>query len=115
MNRFKKRPRCFRKIRHLLPLLLFCAVILFFLVQLSSVSQNTAEQEAKSLEDSIRRSAVHCYALEGFYPDDLVYLEKNYGITYDHQKYVVSYEIVGENMMPDIMVIPLSQKGGSDL
>ena len=61
----------------------------------------------RALENSIRQSAVHCYALEGFYPDSLSYLEEHYGLTYDKDKYIVSYEIIGSNLMPDVSVIPL--------
>lgn len=115
MNRFQNAARSSGVYRRLLPILVFCAVILFFMAGLSSVSENTFRKEAEGLEDSIRKSAVHCYALEGYYPEDLHYLETNYGITYDHEKYVVYYEIIGENMMPDIRVIPLNGKGGADL
>lgn len=115
MNRFEKTSRSTDRLRLLFALLLFFVLILLFLWGLSVISKNTSSQEKKSLEDSIRKSAVHCYALEGFYPEDLAYLEENYGLTYDHKKYVVSYEIVGENMMPDIMVIRLNTKGGPDL
>lgn len=115
MNRFQNTARSSGGCRRLFSILVFCAVILFFLFGLSSVSENTSRKEAEGLEDSIRKSAVHCYALEGFYPEDLHYLETNYGITYDHEKYVVSYEIIGENMMPDIRVIPLNGKGGAGI
>lgn len=115
MNRFQNSAHSSGGYRRFFPILFFCAVILFFLIGISSVSENTSRKEAEGLEDSIRKSAVHCYALEGFYPEDLHYLETNYGITYDHEKYVVSYEIIGENIMPDIRVIPLDNKGGSGI
>lgn len=114
MNRFQNTGRSPGIFKLLFSLLIFCAVLLFFIAGLSSVSENTSRKEAESLEDSVRKSAVHCYALEGYYPEDLHYLETSYGITYDHEKYVVSYEIIGENMMPDIRVIPLKSKGGAD-
>lgn len=112
MNRFQRTSHNTFLIKRLIPVLLFCAVILVFLAATSYVSDSTARQEAEGLEDSIRKSMVHCYALEGSYPQDLAYLEENYGITYDHDKYVISYEIIGENLMPDIMVIPQKNKGG---
>lgn len=115
MNRFQNTSHRSGDYRRLFSILFFCAVLLFFMVGLSSVSENTSRKEAEGLEDSIRKSAVHCYALEGYYPESLHYLETNYGITYDHKKYVVSYEIIGENMMPDIRVIPLDNKGGSGI
>ncbi|MGN0399777.1 MAG: hypothetical protein ACI4EO_06580 [Blautia sp.] len=92
--------------------LLFCcitAVVIFFLLKgIDSVSETTSREEMENLKQSILQSAVHCYATEGVYPDSLAYLEQHYGITYDHNKYLVSYEITGTNLMPDITVIPLT-------
>lgn len=109
MNRFQTDKRKLGWIRRLLPLLAFCAVTALFLMGLSSVSRAASEEAAESLEDAVRRGAVQCYALDGFYPDSLRYLEEHYGITYDKEKYVVSYEVIGSNLMPDIMVIPLNE------
>lgn len=111
MNRFQNKDLRLGSARQIVPLLIFCAVIIIFLTGITSISETASRKEAESLEDTIRKSAVHCYALEGFYPEDLDYLETNYGLTYDPRKYVVSYEVIGENMMPDITVIPLNNKG----
>ncbi len=107
MNRFQKaRPR-FGGAGRLLSAALFLAVLALFVLGLDNISGITSRQEAEGLENSIRQSAVHCYALEGFYPDSLSYLEEHYGLTYDKDKYIVSYEIIGSNLMPDVSVIPL--------
>lgn len=42
---------------------------------------------------------------------DHSYLENHYGITYDHSKYLISYEVHASNLMPDIDVIFLTNKG----
>ena len=42
------------------------------------------------------------------YPESLSYLEEHYGITYDKENYVVDYEIIGSNILPDVTVIPLT-------
>jgi hypothetical protein len=52
---------------------------------------------------------VQCYSLEGRYPPDLAYLEKNYGLTLDKGKYVYHYRTIGENMMPRIDLLPLNR------
>lgn len=109
MNRFLTNKKKTSWIRRLIPIIFFCAVITLLLFGLSSVSHTASAKEAESLEDAVRRSAVQCYALEGFYPDNLSYLEEHYGITYDKEKYIVSYEVVGSNMMADIMVITLNR------
>lgn len=85
----------------------FLLVLVLFLLGLDYLSGTTARQEADGLKNSILQSAVHCYALEGFYPDSMRYLEDHYGLTYDRDKYVVSYEVIGSNLMPDVSVIPL--------
>ncbi len=90
----------------------FGAVLGLFWLGLEDLSGVTAKQEAEGLANNIRQSAVHCYALEGFYPDSLAYLEEHYGLRYDHDKYVVDYEVIGDNLMPGVTVIRL-QGGGA--
>ena len=36
--------------------------------------------------------------------ESLDYLKEHYGITYDPEKYIVDYEIIGSNLMPDVKV-----------
>ena len=85
----------------------FVLVLALLLLGLDSLSGTTARQEAEGLKNSIIQSAVHCYALEGFYPDSLAYLQDHYGLTYDRDRYAVSYEPIGSNLMPGVTVIPL--------
>jgi hypothetical protein len=59
-------------------------------------------------KEAIVRATAQCYSLEGRYPPDLDYLEQNYGLALDHDKYVYHYQTIGENMMPRIDLFPLS-------
>ena len=111
MNRFQKRTGRLRTLRPFVSVILFCLMLLLLLSGLASISRTTA-QEADRLKDAVLQGAVQCYALEGFYPEDLTYLKEHYGLTYDPEKYVVSYEIIGSNLMPDVSVISLD-KGGN--
>ena len=88
MNRFHKNRSRLQPLRFLLPIFLFCLMLLILL-----------------------QGAVQCYALEGFYPEDLEYLETHYGLSYDSEKYVISYEVIGSNLMPDVTIIPLGERG----
>ena len=108
MNRFQKTPSRFRRWSALVPAAFFLVVLALFIAGLNDLSGATARQEAEGLKSSILQSAVHCYALEGFYPDSLAYLEEHYGLQYDKDRYVVSYEVIGSNLMPGVTVIPLS-------
>ena len=86
-------------------------MLLLLLEGLSSVSSAAAREEALRLRETVLQDAVQCYALEGFYPEDLNYLEEHYELSYDSKKYVVSYEVIGSNLMPDVTVIPLKERG----
>ena len=48
---------------------------------------------------------VHCYAIEGSYPESLQYLKDNYGLTYDEEKYFIDYQVLGSNILPDVTII----------
>ena len=56
------------------------------------------------VESNIRKAAISCYAIEGAYPQTMDYLEDHYGLQFDHDKYVVEYDIIGSNVMPWIAV-----------
>ncbi len=62
------------------------------------------DESFKILSDAIMRSAVQCYAIEGFYPPDVKYLEENYGLLVDHDKYFVSYSVFASNIIPEVEV-----------
>lgn len=110
MNRFaKRRLPGGSAIGRALSVLLFLGILAIFLAGLSNVSSIADAQELEGLESSILQSAVHCYALEGFYPDSLAYLKDHYGLQYDSEKYLVIYETMGSNLMPDITVVPRPQ------
>lgn len=109
MNRFVKE----KKSHSLLRQILSTAVIFFFAAFLlmagaGELSQTASTEQARSLQTAITRSAVQCYAAEGTYPESLDYLCEHYGISWDSDKYVVDYEILGANLMPSVTVIPLS-------
>ncbi len=83
---------------------------IFVLLQgVSSVSENVQNSQVESLKSAIMRSAVHCYATEGAYPESLAYLEEHYGISWNKDQYVVDYTIIGSNMMPTVTIIPLKK------
>ena len=104
MNRFqieKRRPLH----RLLLPALVFLCLMCFLFYGMSSVSSATQKEEERSLKQAVIKSAVHCYAVEGSYPESLEYLKEHYGITYDEDRFFVDYKIVGTNILPDVTII----------
>lgn len=83
----------------------FCAVIILFLFAASLVSKRTNVQELQTLEQAVSRGIVHCYSIEGFYPESLQYLKDHYGLYYDEERFFVDYQIQGSNIMPDVTII----------
>lgn len=111
MNRFQNQKKKYPVLRNtILPICIFLLLFLAFLFGVNSISAQSEQEQQNALKTSIMQSAVHCYATEGKYPESLSYLEEHYGITYDHSKYIIDYEILGSNLMPEITVIPLNNR-----
>lgn len=112
-NRFSHQKNSSHLLRRILSsvAVFFCAAFLL-LKGSSAVSQTASDSQAESLQLAILRSAVHCYAMEGAYPESLDYLREHYGIDWDESRYVVDYEIIGSNLRPQVTVIPIG-KGAS--
>ncbi|MBO4375775.1 MAG: hypothetical protein IKY04_00715 [Lachnospiraceae bacterium] len=105
MNRFEK-PSILKKIRKLsLPLIAFIALFILFIRGISSVSETTVDKQKESLTTALNRSITQCYAVEGTYPPSLDYIEKHYGLTYDHDRFFVDYQVYGANMYPTVTVL----------
>lgn len=92
-----------------LKLALLAAVVWCFLGGISNLKQGQNDESRAHLEQSIRRSAVACYAAEGIYPPDLAYLEEHYGLQINYDRYAVFYEVFAENLMPDITVVEVEE------
>jgi hypothetical protein len=69
------------------------------------ISQDLEEQSSQTVRDTVLRSAVQCYAVEGAYPSSLEYLEKHYGLVINHRKYIVSYDAYASNLAPNVRVL----------
>lgn len=85
--------------------------VLLFLVltnaTIGGATNNVQDRETEFLADAVRRAAVQSYALEGRFPDSLNYLEENYALSIDHNRFAVYYEPMGDNLLPTIRIIPL--------
>lgn len=88
----------------------FFIIMLIFLSGTSIVSDKTDAQEIQTLEQAVNRGIVHCYSIEGRYPESLQYLKEHYGLTYDDTKFFVDYQALGSNIMPDVTIIDRRNK-----
>lgn len=84
---------------------LFVGIFLILLFGLSSAQEGSDQEGLRIVEESISRSIVSCYAIEGMYPQDVAYLQENYGLVIDESKYYVQYEVFASNIMPEVTVI----------
>jgi len=95
--------------RRYLPLAALLICIPLMLLLFSGYWRDKTEKESLAMaKESIRRAAVECYALEGFYPPNLDYLIGRYGVALDESRYFVDYQYIASNLMPDITVLAIS-------
>lgn len=92
-----------------LSLAVFGAVIGLFLGIMDSFSRRVEAENAETLQKAIQRACVQCYAIEGRYPPSVKYLEQEYGIRIDEERYDVFYSGFASNVMPDITVVPVKE------
>lgn len=86
-------------------ILWFLLLLLCFLSAVSQLDYRRQAEGKRQLEQLLRRTAVSCYASEGFYPPDVAYMEDHYGVSFDENAYIVRYELFASNWMPDITVL----------
>jgi hypothetical protein len=88
----------------LILLLMLCVFLIF---STGIITKHSYKEQQTVLESAIQRSIVQCYALEGRYPENIEYLEKHYGLTYDDTKFQLTYHYTNSHIMPEVTVIPV--------
>lgn len=94
---------------HFVSLGLFLGVFVVLIFGLGTAQAESSQEGLRIVEESIARSVVSCYSIEGFYPANLAYLQEHYGLVIDESKYFVQYTIFASNIMPVVTVIEVSQ------
>lgn len=94
-----------RKVRIVIACVVVVLVLAAWLI-VSALQANAREQGALALQNSIIDAAKQCCAIEGSYPSSLEHLEQYYGLSINHNDYVVSYESFAGNVMPTVVVTP---------
>lgn len=82
-------------------LFVFMVLLLF---GIDHTAESTAVQDQQRQLEAVRKAAITCYSVEGFYPSDLEYLKEHYGVYIDEQRFQLHYEYSGSNLMPDIRI-----------
>lgn len=87
-------------------LIILIAVFLIVITAISSVQSSRKAENAEIIETGVRRAAMECYANEGFFPESIDYLIKNYHLYTDNDHCIIHYSAISSNIMPEIKVIP---------
>jgi len=90
--------------------LMFAAIAVWVALSLQQTAAASDREGLRLAEQSIRRAAVSCYAVEGAYPATYDQLKEWSGVQVDEERYTVFYEIFASNIMPDITVV---ERGGA--
>ena len=85
-------------------LVVFVGMIAAAGLGITGMRDRSDEQQIIVQKKAIERAAVMCYALEGFYPPQIEYLEEKYGLIVDRDKHFVVYRTFGSNIRPEILV-----------
>jgi len=86
---------------------ILAAALFFFFFAVNGASEKADSSSAATLEKAIKRAAVQCYAIEGFYPPDVGYLADHYGVVID-PRYIVEYLAFSGNNLPNIKILQIS-------
>lgn len=68
--------------------------------------RNARVQGAAALRESILSAAKQCASIEGAYPSSVSHLEESYGLTINHNDYIITYEWFADNIVPSVVVAP---------
>jgi len=82
------------------PILAFLLAAALLAGGLFYMSQINSRQEIELLRQTVNRTVVECYAIEGIYPPDVEYMEENYQLSYDEDQYFIFYDCFSSNIMP---------------
>ena len=105
-NRFTAKKNIFSFLSHIRFIYFLCpALLLIFVLALSSIEETAVDKQMESLETALTRDITHCYAVEGYYPPSLAYLEEHYGLTYDKELFFVDYQPVASNIRPNVTIL----------
>lgn len=91
--------------RRIVALVLACVIAVAGIFVYRGAKRAMNEQAAAAMRQSIMDAAMQCCAIEGAYPLTLGYLEENYGLTINHDDFVITYQSFANNVAPSVVVM----------
>lgn len=86
-------------------LIIIAAVAITISLCFVQTMKSSRDSDRRAIRRAVLSSATECAAVEGSYPEDVEYLERNYGLRYNHDQYIVIYEPMGNNVAPQVTVL----------
>ncbi len=83
---------------------IFAGALLLLFFGSRRIEDTAGREQEELLRRAVNRAVVSCYAVEGRYPESLTYLEENYGVRVDPEKYLILYEVFADNVKPRFRV-----------
>lgn len=93
----------------LIPILFMTVTLVIAIYGLNQAERSSNAESLRTLEESIQRSIITSFAIDGRYPPSLEYIVDNFGIRIDESRFVVFYEIFASNVMPVVVIIDLHE------
>lgn len=96
-----------------LPVIFFAVVIWLFDFGVNNITSAAEKERLRAAEQAVMKAAVQCYALEGQYPPSIAYMHEHYGLNVDEEIYIIHYEVIASNLIPQIFVLPRNLEGST--
>lgn len=88
-----------------IPIISFIIIFGFFYFGINQISGVNSRAQINSLDTTVSRDIMHFYASNGKYPETIDVLENHYGLTYDHDHFLVQYTYKGYNVLPEYEIL----------
>jgi hypothetical protein len=88
----------------------YILIIILLVASLGVIFQRDTSREKDTLYNAVERDITSFYAREGYYPKSIEEIEKTYGLEYDHDRYFIGYEVMGNNIRPYVTIVDLEKR-----
>lgn len=85
-------------------IVLFILIFIWFIIGFSKTQIATSDEQLEQATQTLKKAVVLCYSTEGSFPPNLYYLQENYGVNIDTDRYIIHYKAYASNLMPEIVL-----------
>lgn len=93
-----------RRLRYALVTALLAFLVVCVGIGINAYMAAVRERGQAVMRDFVVNAALQCYVVEGAYPTSIDYLREHYGVPSAQDGYHISYEWLGDNIPPSVVV-----------